>query len=96
MTNRIPPEDERLQFARNAETGRVHIMCWFPRDEPAPFTQIVLSTLVQVLCGTNLWDSLYVADDGFTDDDLCIRCVRVLGDQSWRAFHVDNRGQPDD
>jgi hypothetical protein len=23
---------------------------------------------------------------------LCIACVRALGDQQWRAFHVDNRG----
>lgn len=90
--SRIPPLDERLQFAKNSKTGCVHIMRWCPRDEPAPFAEVVLSALVQVLCGTNLWDSLYVAGDGFTDDALCIACIRALGDQSWRAFHVDSRG----
>jgi hypothetical protein len=30
---------------------------------------------------------------GFDDDDLCIACVQALGDQSWRAFHADNRTQ---
>ena len=30
--------------------------------------------------------------DGFKDEDLCVACVRALGGQQWRAFHVDNRG----
>ena len=88
----IPPLDEQLQFARNDQTGRVHILRWCPRGEPAPFAQIVLSTHIDVLCGTHLWDTAYVAGDGFADDDLCIACVRALGGQSWRAFHADSRG----
>jgi hypothetical protein len=89
---RIPPPGEPLQFARNAKTGRVHIMRWCPRDERAPFAEIVLSTHTRELCGVDLWDAQYVAGDGFADDDLCSACVRVLGDQQWRAFHVDSRG----
>lgn len=91
-TVKVPPLSEQLQFAKNEQTGRVHILTWYPRSEPIPFAEIVLSTRVPVLCGVDLWHPPYVAGDGFPDEDLCVRCVKALGDQQWRAFHVDNRG----
>ena len=88
-----PPPDEQLQFARNGKTGCVHIMHWCPRDEPATFAEITLLTHTQVLCGVRIWGgAVYVAGDGFADDDLCYSCVMARGDQQWRAFHADNRG----
>lgn len=63
------------------------------------------ATPVRTLCGQRLRIALagsnavaspgdFIGGDGFTDDDLCIACVRALGDQQWRAFHADNRGSP--
>ena len=34
----------------------------------------------------------FEAGEHLTADQLCIACVKALGDQQWRAFHVDNRG----
>lgn len=88
--SRVPPEGE--EFGKNAETGRVHIMPWTPRDEaPAIFSFDLGDAYTKMLCGTRLWPAVYVAGDDFADSDLCARCVRALGDQSDRAFHVDNR-----
>lgn len=60
--------------------------------------EIVLAR-TPMLCGKRLWagpfehfHAVYVAGDDFPDDDLCAGCVRALGDESWRAFHIDNRG----
>jgi len=92
MTERLAPLSEPLEFARNPSTGRVHIMRWCPRDEGPSFAALTLSVHIRVLCGVDLWGAPYVAGDGFADDDLCIACVRALGDQQWRAFHVGNRG----
>jgi hypothetical protein len=51
-----------------------------------------------MLCGAMLtvgpdveWPAVHTAGDSFTDDAPCGRCVRVLGDQQWRAFHAGNR-----
>jgi hypothetical protein len=92
MSSHIPPPGEPVAFTRNDKTGRVHIMRWSPRPARVPFAAIVLSTHIRVLCGVGLWDAPYVAGDGFTDDELCFGCLRVLGDQRGRAFHADSRG----
>jgi hypothetical protein len=106
---RIPPLSEQLEFARNTETRRVHVLCygpardWVPsatREDPkAAVMMALISTPCRMLCGAKLFvgvdDSqraVWEAGDDFTDDDLCIACVRALGDQQWRAFHADNRG----
>jgi hypothetical protein len=55
---------------------------------------------IPMLCGTRLRlhprfheeHASYVGGGHFADEDLCIACVLALGDQSWRAFHADNRG----
>lgn len=92
MTTQIPPLDEQLQFAKHKKTGAIHIMSWYPARETVPFAEVTFSSRVLVLCGRTLWDPSYAAGDDFPDDALCHRCVHALGDQQWRAFHVDNRG----
>jgi hypothetical protein len=59
----------------------------------------MFTTPRRMLCGIDLltggaddWPAVWVAGDHFADDDLCIACVLALGDQQWRAFHIDNRG----
>ena len=106
---RIPPLSEQLEFARNTETRRVHVLCseparyWLPstwKGNPEAAAILgLLSTPCRMLCGAKLLvgadDSrraVWEAGDNFTDADLCIACVRALGDQQWRAFHADNRG----
>jgi hypothetical protein len=53
------------------------------------------ATPIRTLCGQKLRIGMAgsgtMASPGdftdiFEDDDLCIACVRMLGDQSWRAF----------
>jgi hypothetical protein len=107
-TTRIPPLSERLEFARNTETRRVHVLCseparyWLPVTWEDPKVAMILgllSTPCRMLCGAKLLvgvddrqRAVWEAGDDFDDDDLCIACVRALGDQQWRAFHADNRG----
>lgn len=108
--SRIPPLDERLRFVRNTKAGRVHILPWvdghIERALPGPrdvsFAEVVnqLAGRQPMLCGASLivgpdddWPAVRVGS--FADDDLCIACVRAMGEQSWRAFHVDNRGSED-
>jgi hypothetical protein len=62
-----------------------------------------LSMPFRMLCGARLlvsglegFPAVWTAGYSFADDDLCIGCVRGLGDQQWRAFHADDRGSPDD
>jgi hypothetical protein len=59
----------------------------------------MFTTPRRMLCGVRLlvggaddWPAVWVAGDDFADGDLCVSCVLSLGDQQWRAFHVDNRG----
>jgi hypothetical protein len=109
MTDRIPPQGEQLEFARNNKTGRVHILCygpdrhWIPptRADAGPAAEVLsmLTAPCRMLCGVRLlagafgqYPAVWMAGDSFADDDLCVACVQALGDQSWRAFHVDNRG----
>lgn len=107
---RIPSEGELLEFARNTKTGRVHILCggdarnWIPctrMNAEATAMLSLISSPCRMLCGVKtlvssraespaVWEAGY----GFEDDDLCVSCVRALGSQGWRAFHVDNRGDP--
>jgi hypothetical protein len=56
----------------------------------------------RMLCGARLLvgaderlAAVWTGGDAFDDDSLCFPCVMALGDQSWRAFHADNRGSPD-
>jgi hypothetical protein len=72
-------------------------------DPSRPFTaEHLMSALrepAEMLCGKvfrvsgfDEFPGTWASGDEFDDDDLCIRCVQALGDQQWRAFHVDNRG----
>lgn len=114
--SRVPPLSERLQFARNTKTDRVHILPHVPGpDDPdwkepptVGFAEGLMRAAeapVVTLCGQRLRIHMagiasfdksspgeFEAGEHFTDDQLCIACVRALGDQQWRAFHVDNRG----
>jgi len=63
----------------------------------------MFTTPCHMLCGRRLlvgafdsYPAVWMAGSEFADDDLCIACVRALGEQSWRAFHSDERGEPDD
>jgi hypothetical protein len=59
----------------------------------------MVRTPCRMLCGAKLLVSAHdfsqaVWSDGrFPDDDLCVSCVKALGGQQSRAFHVDNRGE---
>ena len=63
-TTRIPPLSEQLEFVRNTETRRVHILCygparnWVPsatREDPkAAAIMGLISTPCRMLCGTKL------------------------------------------
>jgi hypothetical protein len=107
--DRIPPEHEQLEFARNTKTQRVHILCsketraWTPvtrMNKDASAMLSLISDPCRMLCGVKLivgsggneFPALW-QDGGFDDGDLCMSCVQVLGDESWRAFHADNRGE---
>jgi hypothetical protein len=102
----IPPLGARLEFTRNNKTGTVHVMPHGLESWPSGFrgmnvaadAEKYVNALVmpRMLCGARAWPSHTRSDLGmvvtdFSDDDLCARCVRALGDQSWRAFHADNR-----
>ena len=76
---------------------------WVPllrRENPEAAAILgLLSSPRRMLCGTRLLVSsvdgqqaVWESGDAFADDDLCEGCVRAMGDQSWRAFHADNRG----
>jgi hypothetical protein len=84
---RVPLRDEPLEFAREAATGRVHVL---PQQGGAGS----ITQRVTMLCNTTLTVGLkigtasppasYVGGDAFDDNDLCGPCVEALGDQSWR------------
>lgn len=109
MSTRIPPESEQLEFAQNTSTGRVHILCggearnWVPSTRLNHEAEAMLSLVSEpcrMLCGARLLvgssderPAVWTAGYAFDDDALCVRCVRALGCDSWRAFHVDNRGE---
>lgn len=84
---------------------------WAPptreNEDPLSFSGVVHDALLapsRMLCGAKLLvgpfenlPAVWVGGDHFADDDFCIACVQALGDQSWRAFHPDNRAPcPDD
>jgi hypothetical protein len=64
---RIPPLSEQLEFARNTETGRVHILChgpdrhWIPvtrKDNPEGTAVLnLISAPCRMLCGARLFVS---------------------------------------
>lgn len=71
--DRVPPESEKLEFARNTKTGTVHILChgphrhWVPptrKDAPADAAALLntLTAPCRMLCGTRL---LVGASDSF-------------------------------
>jgi hypothetical protein len=107
--SRIPPMSEQLQFARNTKTQCVHVLCseetrhWVPvtrMNKEASAMLSLISDPCRMLCGVKLrvssaeLEHVAVWQGGdFEDDDLCISCVQALGDDSWRAFHDDNRGE---
>lgn len=107
LSQRIPPSSERLDFAENIRTGTVHIACsrearaWIPStraDVGSQATLGLLSSPCRMLCGikelvtpNEAGPFAWISGDDFKDDALCAACVRALGDQQWRAFHVDNR-----
>ena len=77
---------------------------WVPltRECAGPAAEVLsmLTEPLRMLCGARMlvgafdnYPAVWVAGDSFADADLCIACVRALGDQQWCAFHVDNRGQ---
>lgn len=101
----VPPEGEPLEFVRNKRTGRVHILRHLEDRAPGPAVSFaeglakMFTTPRKMLCPVRLrvggfddFPGTWVGGDHFTDDDLCVACVQALGDQQWRAFHVDNRG----
>jgi hypothetical protein len=102
----VPLPGEPLDFVLNTRTGCVHVVprdAGAPADvPPGEWGQAVAATLAgpppQMMCGTRLrygWPGAageWVNGGNFTDEDLCVPCVHALGDQSWRAFHSDNRG----
>jgi hypothetical protein len=107
--SRIPPEGEPLQFVRNVESGTVHILPVGSDgiERALPDAEVTAAEVLYcvgrrpMLCGTMLitgfderFPACYTTGYAFTDDQLCVRCVRALGDQSWRAFHADNRDDP--
>lgn len=94
MTDRVPPEGDELEFARNTRTGQVHVIATpYEEDagtEPGQFIQALLSR-TPMMCGARLflgWDDgdEAVRVSAFADDDLCVPCVQALGDQAPRAF----------
>lgn len=103
---RVPDEGEPLEFIQQTKTGRVHILpanAPIDRALPGPVTDAellyALAASRPMLCGTRLivgpdrtWPAVHVGGDTFTDAALHAKCVLALGDQQWRAFHVDNRG----
>lgn len=68
------------------------------RDWDETIAEWVTSPGPPMLCGYRLKFGVpglpgeLAGGDGFEDEDLCVACVRALGDQQWRAFHVGNRG----
>lgn len=63
----------------------------------------MFTTPRRMLCGVRRlagasgdWPAVWEAGNDFADSDLCVSCVQALGDQQWRAFHVDSRGPFDD
>lgn len=106
--DRIPPLSEPLEFARNTKTCRVHILCggeardWIPNTRMNAEASAILglvSSPCRMICGAKMlvssavdFPAVWEAGSSFADDELCDRCVQGLGDQSWRAFHEDNRG----
>ena len=96
----VPPADADLRFARS-KTGRVHILSWVPglEDEgwepvePGRWAEALMAKAL-MLCGLRLFLPEAMTGGDFADGDLCYRCVMALGDQQWRAFHVDSRGTP--
>lgn len=80
---------------------------WMPaltREDPKAAAILgLVSSPCRMLCGAKLFVSameghqaVWASGEDFPDDDLCYPCVRALGDQQWRAFHADNRGNGDD
>jgi hypothetical protein len=72
-----------------------------PPSDAEVVNLLALAGRQPMLCGTRLivgpdssWQAVRTAGYAFEDDDLCPGCIRALGDQSHRAFHVDNRGEP--
>lgn len=101
--SRIPPESEDLEFIRNTRTGTVHILPWDDSPEEIPagdWGDAVAARLASpppgMLCGTRLrhgWPGEPGEPvDEFGDNDLCVACVRALGDQSVRAFEHPQPG----
>jgi hypothetical protein len=105
--DRIPPPGDQLEFTRNTATGSVHILPAGTEgiERALPDTEATAAEVLYcvsrrpMLCGVMLmvgiddrWPAVWIGGDHFTDDQLCVRCVRALGDQQNRAFHVDNRG----
>lgn len=69
--------------------------------DPAQYLADVVFHRTRMLCPVTLrvgpsedWPAVPTGGYAFADDDLCFGCVRALGDQQWRAFHVDSRGEP--
>ena len=95
MAGKRPPEEKDLEFLRHDKTGRVHVEQWLvdeepDRDVPAPVDgDALLAGFIwfhqrRTLCGQTIPSESAV--DEFADEDLCTRCVQILGDYSYLAF----------
>jgi hypothetical protein len=101
LRERIAPESADLEFARLNRTGTVHVLPYAPGPGDPGYEPVQITWEQAGLMMLEPWDMLcgerFVVNDmdlpgcgvvvsEFADDDICGRCVRILGAQSPRAF----------